>query len=357
MVGLGYIAQVAVLPAFAHATAQLRAGGARLRRPRRSSASSAGSTASSAPYSYEQFDECLASGSVDAVYIALPNHLHREYADARGAGRRARAVREADGRHRGGLRGDDPRRGARRREADDRLPAALRGRRTWRRSRSARSRTTRRAARLRLASSRCRWRQGNIRLQPRDRRGPLYDIGIYCINAARYLFRDEPTRSSPAPPATGRPRFREVEEMTSARSCASRTSGWPRSPAASARPTSSDYQRGRHQGRRCAWTRPTSIAGELEQQVTVRRQDAQARSSRSATSSRPSCSYFSDCVLTGREPEPSGREGLADVRIIRALYRSARDRPPRAARALSRPRRGRRSPRRSAGRRCVGPSW
>ena len=27
----------------------------------------------------------------------------------------------------------------------------------------------------------------------RDRGGgPLYDIGIYCINAARYLFRDEP---------------------------------------------------------------------------------------------------------------------------------------------------------------------
>jgi hypothetical protein len=28
-------------------------------------------------------------------------------------------------------------------------------------------------------------------------------------------------------------------------------------------------------------------------------------------------------VIEGKEPEPSGREGLADVRIIRALYRSA----------------------------------
>jgi glucose-fructose oxidoreductase len=33
--------------------------------------------------------------------------------------------------------------------------------------------------------------------------------------------------------------------------------------------------------------------------------------------------HFSECVTAGREPEPSGREGLADVRIIRALYRSA----------------------------------
>lgn len=33
--------------------------------------------------------------------------------------------------------------------------------------------------------------------------------------------------------------------------------------------------------------------------------------------------YFSKCVLTGRNPEPGGKEGLADVRIIQALRRSA----------------------------------
>jgi predicted dehydrogenase len=32
---------------------------------------------------------------------------------------------------------------------------------------------------------------------------------------------------------------------------------------------------------------------------------------------------FSECVIEGKEPEPSGREGLADVRIIRAIYRFA----------------------------------
>jgi predicted dehydrogenase len=30
-------------------------------------------------YSYEQFDACMASGEIDALYIALPNHLHAEY--------------------------------------------------------------------------------------------------------------------------------------------------------------------------------------------------------------------------------------------------------------------------------------
>jgi len=33
--------------------------------------------------------------------------------------------------------------------------------------------------------------------------------------------------------------------------------------------------------------------------------------------------YFSDCVLKNKDPEPSGWEGLADVRIITALHRSA----------------------------------
>jgi hypothetical protein len=37
----------------------------------------------------------------------------------------------------------------------------------------------------------------------------------------------------------------------------------------------------------------------------------------------PELLYFSDCILRRREPELSGREGLADVRIVRALLDSA----------------------------------
>jgi predicted dehydrogenase len=36
--------------------------------------------------------------------------------------------------------------------------------------------------------------------------------------------------------------------------------------------------------------------------------------------------YFSDCILQDKEPEPSGIEGLADVRIVQAIYESARTR-------------------------------
>jgi glucose-fructose oxidoreductase len=42
----------------------------------------------------------------------------------------------------------------------------------------------------------------------------------------------------------------------------------------------------------------------------------------------PELLYFSDCIANDRKPEPSGEEGLADVRIIRALYRSAQSGRP-----------------------------
>ena len=77
VVGLGHIAQVAVIPAFAHArrNSQLVAivSGDRTERreiARRHRIDHA--------FTYEQFDECLRV--VDAVYIALPNSMHAEYA-------------------------------------------------------------------------------------------------------------------------------------------------------------------------------------------------------------------------------------------------------------------------------------
>ena len=51
--------------------------------------------------------------------------------------------------------------------------------------------------------------------------------------------------------------------------------------------------------------------------------------------------HFSDCVIHDRQPESDGVEGLQDVRLIEAIYRSGRDgRPvtlPRLARVESAP--------------------
>jgi glucose-fructose oxidoreductase len=79
VVGLGHIAQVAVLPAFAHARRnsrlaalvsddrdKLRIVGKRYR------------VDHDHLYGYDEYEACLAE--VDAVYIALPNSLHAEFA-------------------------------------------------------------------------------------------------------------------------------------------------------------------------------------------------------------------------------------------------------------------------------------
>src|SRR5262245_20247025 len=76
VVGLGHIAQVAVLPAFAHArrNSQLKAIVSGDRTKRREIARRYGIDQ---VFSYDDFDQCLQS--VDAVYIALPNSMHAEY--------------------------------------------------------------------------------------------------------------------------------------------------------------------------------------------------------------------------------------------------------------------------------------
>jgi hypothetical protein len=38
--------------------------------------------------------------------------------------------------------------------------------------------------------------------------------------------------------------------------------------------------------------------------------------------------YFSDCILRDRDPEPSGIEGLADIRIVPAILESVEKRKP-----------------------------
>jgi Oxidoreductase family, C-terminal alpha/beta domain len=38
----------------------------------------------------------------------------------------------------------------------------------------------------------------------------------------------------------------------------------------------------------------------------------------------PELVHFSDCILKNKQPAPSGREGLADIRIIEALLQSAK---------------------------------
>ena len=74
----GYISQAAVLPAFEHASSNSELPALVSNDPVKLKKLSARYGASYT-YSYESYEECLRSGNIDTVYIALPNSMHREF--------------------------------------------------------------------------------------------------------------------------------------------------------------------------------------------------------------------------------------------------------------------------------------
>jgi glucose-fructose oxidoreductase len=68
-------------------------------------------------------------------------------------------------------------------------------------------------------------------------------------------------------------------------------------------------------------------AGELRQYVTIDGKTSQHRFAR-RDQFAPELIYFSNCIQRNLEPEPSGWEGLADVRVIRAIHGSAQTGAP-----------------------------
>ena len=165
-------------------------------------------------------------------------------------------------------------------------------------------------------------RRGDIRTKRAYGGGTLYDIGVYCINAARNLFRAEPTQVSAMSVNSGAMLLAEIDETTAAilrfggRRLATFVTSFNASDVAS-------YRLVGTKGRSAAGPR-VRVRGRARADGDDRRQDDADKRRASATSSPPELLHFSDCILKDRPPEPSGEEGLQDVRIVQALYESAR---------------------------------
>ena len=76
VVGLGHISQVAMLPGFHHAENSELVALVSDDEKKRNELKEKYDVEKA--YTYAEFDQCLSSG-VDAVYVAVPNHLHKEY--------------------------------------------------------------------------------------------------------------------------------------------------------------------------------------------------------------------------------------------------------------------------------------
>ncbi len=321
IVGLGHITQVAVLPAFENAAnselVALVSGDAK-------KLATLGKKYSLAHlYSYQDYSRALSN--VDAVYLALPNHLHREYAvRAAAAGvhvlcEKPMAVTEED--CWAMIKAAE--------QNHSKLMIAYRLHFEAGNLHAIELAKNGRLGDLRFFSSDFAQQvtDNNVRVTEPVARGggPVYDMGVYCINAARYLFRAEPIEISATTASRREKRFQLVEEMASV------MMRFPEERIATFTCSFGAADVGRYS---LTGTKGTLEADpaygyvkDIEQEITIGGKK-KTRKFPKRDQFAAEIVYFSDCILKDKSPEPSGLEGLIDVRIVQAIYESIRTRRP-----------------------------
>lgn len=316
IVGLGHIAQVAILPAFAQAqqnstlAALVSDDAEKLRKLSRR-------YGIRRVCSYDDADDLFESGEVDAVYIALPNSMHREYTE-----RAARAGLHVLCEKPMAVTSDDCQRMIEvTRQNAVKLMVAYRlhfERGNLEAQEMAHSGTL---GDLRFFSSNFSMQVApeNFRSSRKHGGGPLYDIGIYCINAARAAFAAEPTAVLAAALTRRDQRFKEIPETVAV------VMKFPQERIASFTCSFGAADRSAYEivGTKGSVTLDPAYeyAEGVEYMLRLGKRKREKRYEKSDQFA-PELLYFSDCILRDAEPEPSGEEGIADVRVIEALNRS-----------------------------------
>ncbi len=314
VVGAGWISQAAFLPGVAHS------GNSIVTALVTGDAAKAGALAQRYRIGhvcgYADYERLLASGDIDAIYLALPTDMHRQYAlPALQRGihvllEKPMATSEAD--------------------CEAMIEAArLGGAKLMIAYRLHFEPATLAAIELVRAG-----RLGHVRafsavfsqpVAPSDHRahhgywaGPVADMGPYPINAARHLFGEEPVEVAavgvrdPASPfnfadtVSVTLRFADhrlaqfIVSYSSARVDQYRVIG-----------TQGDLEVSPGFNFGVALRHRLTLNGRTREQPF----DATDQFG-------GELQYFSDCILNDREPEPNGEEGLADVRILAAIERA-----------------------------------
>ena len=272
-------------------------------------------------YNYENFDEIVRNPAVDAVYVALPNSMHAEYTiRAAKAGKHVLCEKPMS---------------TSVAEAESMIAAC-------------------KAASVKLMIAyRCHYEPTNLRAIQLIRDGalgqvqaiespfgfniakgewrldkklagggPLFDVGIYSLNACRYLTGEEPADiSAYASVIDHDGRFNEVEENVAW------TMKFPSGIVASCTTTYGAQMEG--------YFRVYGSKGWLQVDQAFVYEGLRLRAEFSGTkldepnpARDPShfqveAEHFSHCVLNNLEPQSPGEEGLCDMQYITKIYRSA----------------------------------
>jgi predicted dehydrogenase len=278
----------------------------------------------SAVYSYATFDSIRDNPDIDIVYVCLPNAMHAEYTiRAAKAGKHvmcekpmAISVAECEAMI------------AACRKADRKLMIGYRCHFEPFNLEAMRLARSGVAGKIRYVRTEHGFTQGDPSKWRLKRAlsggGSLMDMGVYSLQAARYMTGEEPIAVT-ARESTDRsdPRFREVEDMIEW------TLEFPSGAIAGCQSMYSANQNHvllmgdkgrielepatRYTGNHI-WTGKDGRERELTPPPGPR-----------ATQFAGQLDHLADCIVAGREPIVSGEEGLRDMRIVEAIYRSARE--------------------------------
>lgn len=267
-------------------------------------------------YSYEQYDEMLGSGEVDAVYLALPNEQHAEFAvRTLEAGVHlllekpmAVSVEQCEKILRAQQQSGAKLMVAYRLHHE---PGTLTAIERVRKGEIGRVRLFNSTFSQQVAATNHRAKMGYWS-------GPVPDMGPYCINAVRNLFGAEPLEVFATGVVTDTKRFNfedtvavtlKFDEARVAAFVVSYNGG-----------DVDDFRVVGEKGD--LFSKPAyQVNKAIEHVLTVKGKEK--RQKFAATDQFGSeMRYFSECILNDRDPEADGEEGMLDLRVIAAVKES-----------------------------------
>ena len=316
VVGAGWISQIAFLPGVA------QSGNSRV------AALVSGDPAKAATLAkfhgvervvgYESYDALLAGPEIDAVYIALPNDMHADFAiRAARAGKHVMVEKPLATTEAEALAMI-----AAAREAGVYLMTAYRLHNepgTVAVLEKIRAGAIGRPLLFQAVFS-FQTKLGNHRLGAKAWGGPLQDIGVYCVNAARHVFGEEPVEAmAMASRPADDPRFAQIDAHVAATL---------RFPSGGLAQFFASFGAAEVDSYRIVGT-----LGDLELDPGFRFETAtKLRMRRDGDVTKTAfpqidhfgaqVAYFSDCIDRGAPPEADGEEGLADMRALLAIERA-----------------------------------
>ncbi len=272
-------------------------------------------------YSYENFDEIARNPAIDAVYVALPNSMHAEYTiRAAKAGKHvlcekpmATNVAEAEAMI------------AACKAANVKLMIAYRCHYEPTNLKAVKLIRDGALGKVQAIESTFGFNIGPNEWRTRKKLaggGPLFDVGIYSLNACRYLTGEEPEHiSAYASVIDHDGRFDEVEENVSW------TMRFPSGVVASCNTTYGAPMEGYfrvHGSKGWLEVNPAFVYDglRLTGEFNGTKID-EPNPARDPSHFQAEAEHFSHCVQNGLEPKSPGDEGLRDMGYITEIYRSA----------------------------------